>query len=57
MHRTHEWDSKTEKIIPRGGPLDREVVTKTSQDKIQEWKDSHANEKLKIILSSSAKKS
>lgn len=54
MHRTHEWDNKTEKIIPRRGPLDLEVVTKTFQDKAQEWKESLACDKLKIILSSSA---
>ncbi|KGO77606.1 hypothetical protein PITC_074130 [Penicillium italicum] len=55
MHRTHEWDGETEQIIPRRGPVDREVVTKTFQDKIQEWKESPAYEKLKTILSSSAK--
>ncbi|CAG7946870.1 unnamed protein product [Penicillium nalgiovense] len=55
MHRTHEWDSKTESIIPRRGPLDLGVVTKTFQDKSQEWKESPACEKLKTILSSSAK--
>lgn len=53
MHQTHEWDSKSEKTIPRRGPLGR--VTKTFQDKTQEWKESPACEKLKTILSSSAK--
>ncbi|CAI7670689.1 unnamed protein product [Penicillium crustosum] len=55
MHRTHEWDRKSEKTIPRRGPLGREVVIKTFQDKTQEWKESPACEKLKTILSSSAK--
>ncbi|KAF3027952.1 hypothetical protein E8E15_001452 [Penicillium rubens] len=56
MHRTYEWDSKTETIIPRRGPLeDFGVVTKTFQDKAQEWKESPACENLKTILSSSAK--
>lgn len=55
MHRTHEWDRLSEKTIPRRGPLGREVVTKIFQDKTQEWKESPACEKLKTILSSSAK--
>ncbi|KAJ5817588.1 hypothetical protein N7447_007596 [Penicillium robsamsonii] len=55
MHKTHEWDSKLEKIIPRRGPLDREMVAKMFHDKTQEWKESPACEKFKTILSSSAK--
>ncbi|CAG8909103.1 unnamed protein product [Penicillium egyptiacum] len=55
MHRVQEWDSKTEKNIPWPGPMDREVVARTFQDKAQEWNESPACEKLKRILSSSAK--
>ncbi|KAJ5199860.1 hypothetical protein N7491_009343 [Penicillium cf. griseofulvum] len=55
MHRTQELDSKTEELVPRRGPLDREVVAKVFYEKTQEWKESPACEKLKTILSSSAK--
>jgi hypothetical protein len=52
---THEWDSESEKIIPPRPPLDREVAARILKDKGQEWAESPACDKLKTILSSSAR--
>lgn len=54
IHRLHEWDSKTETVIPRRPPLDRGEVARTFRDKADEWMKSPACRRLESILSSSA---
>ncbi|KAJ5782415.1 hypothetical protein N7457_004189 [Penicillium paradoxum] len=55
MHVTYRRDSENKKIIPPRVARDREVVRTTFQTKTQEWSESAACERLKTILSSSAK--